>query len=150
MRNRLLTIAGVLSFAAALLHVVTIFGGPDWYRALGAGEQMAIMAEQGMAYPIVVTSIIASILTSWGLYAFSGAGLIFRLPLLRTCLVLITAVYCIRGTYGFFIPLFVHTPYVENLGVSFWVGTSAICLAIGLCYLFGLKQVWRQISSVSQ
>ena len=138
--------AGILSFCAALIHIAIIFGGPDWYRFFGAGEGLAQMAEEGKMYPAVVVCFIASVLTGWGLYALSGAGVIFRLPLLRTCLVLITAVYCFRGAYGFFIPVFVSSPYVDNLGAGFLVGTSSICLIIGLLHLFGLKQNWPYIS----
>lgn len=39
--------AGTLDALAALLHVACIFGGPAWYRFLGAGERMAGMAERG-------------------------------------------------------------------------------------------------------
>lgn len=143
---KIFIVAGSLSLAAALLHVAVIFGGPNWYRFFGAGEQLAQMAEAGMAYPIFVTLFITSILTGWGLYALSGAGLILRLPFLRTCLVLITAVYCIRGAYGPFIPLLVSTPYVENLGIAFWFWSSAICMSIGLLHLWGLKRNWSFIS----
>ena len=44
-----------------------------------------------------------------------------RLPLLRVCLILITLVYCVRGIYGFFVPLFSSDPYVQNLGMGLWV-----------------------------
>lgn len=143
----ILTVAGNLSFFAALIHIAIIFGGPDWYRFFGAGEAMAQMAEERKMYPVFVTLLIASVLTGWGLYALSGAGVIFRLPLLRTCLVLITAVYCIRGIYGFFIPVFVSNPYVDSLGIGFWVGTSAVCLGIGLLHLMGLKYHWHSMSN---
>ncbi len=91
-RNGLLVIAGCLSIFAALLHISCIFGGPDWYLFFGAGEKMAKMAAAGDIYPTIVTLIIAAVLSVWGLYAFSGAGLIVKLPFLKTCLVLITAV----------------------------------------------------------
>ena len=61
-----LIIAAVFSFTAALLHIAIIFGGANWYRLFGAGEGMAKMAESGSFYPIVVTAIIACILTLWG------------------------------------------------------------------------------------
>jgi hypothetical protein len=50
-RNPWLVTGGVLSAAAALLHVAIIAGGPDWYRFFGAGERMAHMAELGLLRP---------------------------------------------------------------------------------------------------
>ena len=143
---KILIAAGSLSMVAALLHVAVIFGGPDWYRFFGAGEELAQMAEDGKFYPIIVTLFITSILIGWGLYALSGAGLILRLPFLRSCLVLIAAVYCIRGAYGPFIPLLVSTPYVEDLGIAFWFWSSAICMSIGLLHLWGVKRNWSSLS----
>ena len=42
-----LLIGGELSVVAALLHIACMFGGPDWYRFLGAGEGMARAAARG-------------------------------------------------------------------------------------------------------
>jgi membrane-bound acyltransferase YfiQ involved in biofilm formation len=147
--NRALLIAGTLSILAAILHIAVIFGGPDWYRFFGAGEEMAQMAEQGQLYPIIVTLFIVGILTTWGLYAYSGAKYIRRLPFLRLCLVLITVVYCIRGVYGFFVPVFFDHPYVQDLGPAFWVWSSTICLLIGLTHLFGVRQSWQYLTQRS-
>lgn len=146
-RNIALLIAGTLSMLAAVLHIAVIFGGPDWYRFFGAGEQIAQMAEQGKAYPIIVTLFIAAVLATWGLYAYSGAKLIIRLPFLRICLILIAAVYCIRGSYGYFVPLVSNDPYVQNLGLGFWVWSSAICLAIGIVHVIGIKQSWQYLKN---
>ena len=81
--NLSLIIAGILSCTASLMHLAIIIGGPQWYRFFGAGEQMATMAAQGQWYPTLVTSFIALVLFGWALYAFSGAGLIAKLPLLK-------------------------------------------------------------------
>lgn len=97
MKNGWLVTAGILSAFASLLHVGVIIGGPDWYRFFGAGEEMARAAEHGSSMPGLVTAAIALILSIWALYAFSAAGLVRRLPLLRTALVLITSVYLLRG-----------------------------------------------------
>jgi len=80
--NRFLIAGGILSAGASLLHLGIITGGPDWYRFFGAGESMARMAEQGSWTPTVITLGIASVLAVWSAYAFSGAGLIPRLPLI--------------------------------------------------------------------
>jgi hypothetical protein len=95
--NKYLLLGGTFSILAALLHIAIIMGGPDWYRFWGAGEKMAVMAENGSWLPAILTFIIFLILFLWGLYAFSGAGLIKRLPFLKTALVLISLIYLIRG-----------------------------------------------------
>jgi len=143
-RNNQLITGGCLSFIAALLHISCIFGGPDWYLFLGAGERMAELAAEGDAYPTIVTLIIASILTGWGFYAFSGAGIILKLPLLRTCLVLITAVYFIRGVAGLIGPFFTSDPVVHQNSITFWVVSSLICCIFGTFYLLGTIKLWQQ------
>ncbi|MFQ3249279.1 MAG: putative oxidoreductase [Glaciecola sp.] len=142
-RNNLLITAGCLSILAALLHIACIFGGPDWYRFFGAGEQMAQMAADGDTYPTIATLVIASILSVWGLYAFSGAGLIVKLPLLKTCLVLITAVYLIRGVAGLILPFLTTSPAIHQNSMAFWMVSSTVCCVYGAYYFFGTKRLWH-------
>ena len=142
-RNSYLVIGGWLSFVAALLHISCIFGGPDWYLFFGAGEKMAHMAARGDSYPTFATLVIASILTSWGLYALSGAGVIFKLPLLRTCLVLITTVYLVRGIASLIGPFFTSDPVVHQNSMTFWVVSSVICCIYGYFYLVGTLRLCR-------
>ncbi len=138
--NVFLIIAGILSALAAILHVGCIYFGASWYRFFGAGEQMAILAEQGSIQPTLVTSGIVVILSVWSLYAFSAAGAIFRLPLMRLALILITLIYLLRGIAGFFL----ITSPMEN-SPEFWFWSSAICLAFGIFHLVGLKQRWAHL-----
>lgn len=138
--NMLLCLAAGLSAAAAVLHLACIYFGAPWYRALGAGEDMARLADAGSAYPATVTVFIAAILLVWSLYALSGAGVIRKLPLLRTGLVAITAVYLIRG-FGFY-PLMTLHP---DPSLQFWLWSSAICAAFGIVHALGLWQSWRRL-----
>ncbi|MEH6481055.1 MULTISPECIES: hypothetical protein [Pseudoalteromonas] len=143
MNNNTLFTAGILSFIASLLHVACVFGGPDWYRLLGAGEQMAQMAEQGSMYPTYVTLAISVIIAIWGFYALSGAGAILKLPFLKTALVLITAVYLIRGIAGLIIPFLTSSEIVHQNSIQFWIISSIICCIYGSFYLFGTLKLWR-------
>ncbi|MPY23127.1 hypothetical protein FM037_05420 [Shewanella psychropiezotolerans] len=138
--NILLVVAGALSALAALAHIGCIYFGASWYRFFGAGEQMAIMAEQGSLRPTIITSGIALVLSIWSLYAFSAAGLIGKLPLIRTALIIITAIYLLRGVAGFF---FISNPLGRS--PEFWFWSSAICLSLGLLHLIGLKQQWASL-----
>ena len=135
-REPVLILAGCLSALAALLHVAVIFGGPDWYRFFGAGEELARMAERGMIQPTLITLAISAILAIWAAYAFSGAGLIRRLPLLRTGLVVITLIYLARGLLV--LPALVMGVPLDAFG--WW--SSLIVLGYGLAYLIGTWRAW--------
>ena len=135
-----LVIGAVLSGVAALLHVGIIIGGPAWYRFFGAGERFAAAAE-GHWWPALVTLAIASVLGLWAAYALSGAGAIQALPLLRLALVLITAIYLLRGLTlvpALLIASSKVTPFL------FW--SSLICSGYGAVHLLGLIQVWSRLS----
>lgn len=134
-----LLLAGILSFAAASAHLACIVGGASWYRAMGAGERMARAAELGHWQPTLVTLGIAFVLGAWGLYAWSGAGLLRPLPLLRWVLLAITMVYLARGF------LFVLLqPHFPGNSAAFWYWSSGICATIGLVHLAGLWQSWSR------
>ena len=140
--NKLLLFGGLLSGIAALLHIAIIIGGPQWYRFFGAGEELASMAEKGSWYPAVLTFGIAVVLLLWALYAFSGAGLIRRFPLLKVGLVVISAVYLIRGLA--FIPAYFVKPEIVD---DFLIWSSLICLVYGFSYAIGTRQVWAKLSA---
>ena len=139
-RNPALIIGGWLSVAASLLHIGCIIGGPEWYRFFGAGEGMATMAEQGSMTPTLLTLGIAAILAIWAAYAFSGAGLLPRLPLLRTGLVVISAIYLLRGLA--LIPALV----INGASVMpFILWSSLIVLVYGIAYAVGTWTAWPNL-----
>jgi hypothetical protein len=137
--NPWLITGGVLSLVAALLHIGVIIGGPDWYRFFGAGEEMARMDARGNWIPALVTLAIATILAIWAAYAFSGAGLIRRLPLMRTALVAISAVYLLRGL--FLVPLL-----LAPVASAFGIWSSLIVLVYGAAYAVGTWRAWPHLS----
>ncbi len=138
--NRWLVIGGWLSIAAALLHVGCIFGGGDWYRFFGAGENMARAAEAGYWMPPLVTAGIAMVLAIWAAFAFSGAGRIRRLPLLRTGLIGIATIYLLRGLA--IVPILIE----PQLRTSFNIWSSLIVLGYGIAYAVGTWQAWPYLS----
>lgn len=139
-RNVWLVAGGVLSAIAALLHVGAILGGPAWYRFFGAGEGMARAAERGSPMPTAVTSTIAAMLIVWALYAFSGAGLIRRLPLTRTALVLISAIYLFRGLAPW--PAMLIMP---QMATPFTVWSTLVVLVYGLAHAVGTWTAWPRL-----
>ena len=140
-----LIVGGVLSALAALLHLAIIAGRPDWYRFFGAGEGMARAAARGELRPTLFAIGIAAILLVWAAYALSGAGLIPRLPLLRTGLIAISAVYLLRGLAPAALLLFrpgLMSPFV------WW--SSAVVLVYGLVYAIGTCAAWPRLSASGQ
>ena len=132
-------IVGVwLSVLAAILHVACIVGGPDWYRFLGAGEGMARAAARGDWYPTLITLAIAAILSIWAAYAFSAAGALPRLPMLRPTLVIITAIYLLRALI--FLPFHLWRPQHTD---SFAIWSSLIVLVYGTAYAVGTFKAWH-------
>jgi len=123
-----------------------IIGGPDWYRFFGAGERMARLAAQGSPYPPLITAGIAAILGVWTLYALSGARVIRRLPFGRPALVLIAAVYLLRGALGVPVVLLVDDPYMKQLRGRpvFMIVSSVVCVGLGLCYALGAARVSKR------
>ena len=134
--------AGGLSAIASLLHVGCILGGGPWYRFFGAGEAMARAAERGSPTPAVITAGIAMVLAVWAAYAFSAAGLIPRLPLIRTALLLITGVYLLRGLA--ILPMVALQPTHVT---AFWIWSSLIVLAYGAVHAVGLWLAWPGLSA---
>ncbi|RSZ57651.1 hypothetical protein HF313_27515 [Massilia atriviolacea] len=135
-----LLIAAALSATAAAVHVACIIGGPNWYRALGAGEPMAQMAASGSSYPAMVTAAISAVLLVWAAYALAGAGVLPRLPWMRAILCAITAVYVLRGLA--LVPMMIMMP---GRSTAFWYWSSAICLGVGIVHGLGLRQAWTSL-----
>lgn len=138
--NIFLLVAGTLSAIVAILHLGCIYFGASWYRFFGAGEGMAQLAERGSIQPTLITLAIFIVLATWSLYAFSAAGLILKLPLVRLALILITTIYLVRGIAGFFL---ISSPMGRSS--EFWLWSSAICLTFGVIHLIGLKQQWASL-----
>ena len=145
MKNQWLILGGILSFAVALLHVVMIFIGAPAYRYFGAGEEMARAAESGSAFPALLTLFLAAIFAVWGFYGLSGAKVIRRLPLLKIALILVGAVYTLRGAAVLqqLFQIAASSAEVAPREIAF----SLVSLIIGLAYLVGTISNWSNLSS---
>ena len=153
-KNKYLIWSGIAAAAAAaaagMLHVAAIFGGPTWYRMIGATKPIIEMVERGHSYPILVVLVVATILFACASYAFSGAGLMPRLPLLRTGLVVITTGLLIHGLA--FLPAVVLWPkemliVYDGEGIDLpLIAINVLCLAAGIGYALGTRAAWQQLS----
>ena len=136
---------GAASAAASVLHLACIVGGPRWYRFFGAGNRVVREAERHLLWPALMAAGIAALLAVWAAYAFSGAGLLRPLPLVRLALIAITAVYLARGLVLFF-PGALRRP---DLSPAFLFCSSAIVLAMGVVHAVGLARAWPDLAGAS-
>lgn len=141
---RLLKLGGVLSALVAVLHVAITFVGGPAYRYFGAGEGMARLAEQGSAIPALITSLLTIVFATWAAYAFSGVGLLPRLPLLRTALVAIGSVYTARGLLLVPQAAWFLAGHREAVPIR-QLGFSLAALTLGLAYLIGTHRAWARL-----
>jgi hypothetical protein len=145
--NPYLSAAGLATALAAFLHLMMPLGGPAWYAFFGAPQRLVRMAEAGALYPIVCCIVIATLLVVCSAYAFSGAGLLPPLPLLRPGLTGMAAVFLLRGV-GFIVLEWLRpgslVPVSGSQGIdTFLVVSSLVCLLIGLAYALGLIAIWE-------
>ncbi len=139
-----LVAGGWLSIGAALLHLGCIALGASWYRFFGAPPLIVRGVEQGQAWPHLVTLGIAVVLGVWAAYAFSGAGLIGRLPLLRAGLLAIGAIFAWRALD---LPIILA---VKPDAVSPFIAWSSLIVAVyAACYLIGTWQSWSRLGQQS-
>jgi hypothetical protein len=128
LKQNLLVAAAACSVLVALLHVYVITQGPWAYRFFGAGERLAVLAEQGSWIPTVLTSFITLVFLVFAAYYLAGAGWLPQLPLLRIGLIGIAALYTLRGA------LLLPGWLVGMTMTTFGVWSSLVSLAIGLLH----------------
>jgi putative oxidoreductase len=141
----LLILAGLLSSLVAALHILIILLGESAYRFFpGVGEALADLLRGGSALPALLTGGIALVFIAFALYAFSGARLIRRLPLLRLGLACISAIYLLRGLMN--IPYYVHV-LASGLRITEFhsIVYDAVSTLIGACYLAGTAMLWKEL-----
>ena len=126
---------GMISALISIIHVLLVLT-PALFVYISAGQEsmLAQLAVQGSSPTTIATIALALIFAVWAIYAFSGAGLIRPLPLLRAALILISVIYLFRA-----LAIFTEINMVMNQGYPFrFVVFSAISLIAGLFYLFGV------------
>ena len=105
---------------------------------------MARLAEEGSSKPALITAALTVGFGVWAALAFSGAGVLRRLPFLRTGLIMIGLIYTLRGFLlgPQVVWLFsAHGAVVPPRHLVF----SAAALLTGLAYLVGTRQAWAHL-----
>jgi hypothetical protein len=123
--------------AGAILHIVALMGGPKWIAFVGAPASVVGSAAKGTWLAPVGAIMITMLLVVFAAYAFSAAGLIRRLPWLRTTLTLLAAAFLLRGLI--IVPaLFSGRVNWLALQDLFIIGSSTFIFAIGAAIVIGL------------
>jgi len=127
--------AHILAIAAAtcsalvgVLHIYIIVRGPQAYRAFGAGETLASMAERGSWFPGLLTTGITAVFFLFAAYYAAAAGLLPALPQMRVAVIGIAAIYTLRGA------LVLPGWLLRQPMSAFDVNSSLASLAIGLLH----------------
>jgi hypothetical protein len=136
-----LKVAAGLSFSmAACQAVISVWpAAAEYFQAppslLNDRVRLFVVGEAAALIPLL-----------FGLYALSGAGVIRRLPLLRTALIGIGSLFLLRG-------LFIILTVLELLGVRqgqvlmAGVASHLVFLCAGMAYLGGAALNWNALKS---
>ncbi|MBN2349776.1 MAG: hypothetical protein JXJ22_13095 [Bacteroidales bacterium] len=124
-----------MSSLISLLHVVLTLKPELFYNLINLSQESS-SAQTTLKGPCLTIAalVLALIFAIWGIYAFSGVGLIRPLPLLRKVLVAIGVIYMLRALFlPFEIYMFITKGYPFQFAVY-----STISLVTGLLYLIGI------------
>ena len=142
--NRILAACALADFALALVHVVCIFTGEATARFFTAPRPVLEMIRSGSWLIVPVCLAIVAVLATFGLYAWSAAGRMRRLPWLRVGLVAIGTLYTLRG-----LALIPQTIAMLKFPGAFpWQVPvfSFVALALGLAHLAGARLRWSALA----
>jgi hypothetical protein len=138
-----LLVAGAVSSAMALFHIGIVVMGETAYWRFG-GSSFAERAAAGSWVPAAMLLTIAAVFALFAFYAFAGARLGPRPPLLRTGLIVISLLYGVHGL--FVVPEIVARLTHRASGMPSHLGVDAIFLATALPYVIGTALAWPDLS----
>lgn len=129
--------AGIIASACAIWHLLCIVGGPRWFIFARAPQQIIDSAIQGTLVAPIGTLIVASLMFACSVFAFSAAGLIHKVILLKPALITIAILCTLRGVIA--IPTF-----ITSSGIDVWqVIASTVWLYVGMCFIGGSIEQYK-------
>ncbi len=132
--------AGLSFFMAACQAIISVWPAAAAYFGAPPGllnDRVRLLVVGGGAALIPVL---------FGLYALSGAGVIRRLPLLRTALLIVGSVFLLRGLF-IIITFLVALGFLEGRLFLAGVASHLVFLAAGIVFLGGAVLNWTALSS---
>ena len=136
-KSKFLMSAGVIASASAIWHLLCILGGPSWFVFARAPQPIIDSAHQGTLLAPLCTIVVAALMFSCSIFAFSAVGLLRKVPLLKTALVTIAILCTLRGLIA--IPSFTHAN-----GLDVWqIVASTVWFYVGLCFIVSSIEQFR-------
>jgi hypothetical protein len=112
-------------------------GGPHWFAFARAPQQIKDSSQQGTLLAPIGTVIVASLMFACTVFAFSAAGLIRKVPLLKPALITISILCVLRGLIA--IPTFVN-----STGLDQWqIIASTVWFYVGIFFAAGSIEQYR-------
>jgi hypothetical protein len=129
--NKFLIVGGIIAGLTAFWHLLMIIGGPNWYAFARAPRYIVESAKAGTLIAPLGAVAIATLMFTCAAYAFSGAGIIGKIPLLKLALPIISCICLVRGIY--ISPIFFPMRMLNQWHLI----ASSVWFFVGICYLLG-------------
>lgn len=134
-QEKFIAAGGIIASLVAIWHVLMIAGGPSWYAFARAPQYIVDSAAEGTLIAPLGAIAIALLMFICAAYAFSAAGLLKKIPLVKPALTTIAVICLVRSLI--LSPIFFS---LEQLGVWHLVASSG-WFFVGVCFLLGaIKQ----------
>lgn len=139
-RSWLKVAAGLSFFMAACQAAISVWPAAAAYFQAPPGllndrVRLFVVGEAAALVPVI-----------FGLYALSGAGVIRRLPLLRTALVGIGGLFLLRGLF-IILTVLVALGVLQGQVLLPGVASHLVFLSAGIVYLGGAVLNWKTLKS---
>ena len=140
--SKFLIVGGIIAAATACWHLLCILGGPSWYAFARAPHIVVKSAREGTILAPVGAIAIASLMLVCTIYSFSGAGLIKKIPLLKSALITISIICLARAL--------VTVPYLIQGKLDMWNLIAGFgWFFVGICFFMGaIEQVFLKSNNV--
>lgn len=130
---------GVIAQMAAIWHLLCIWGGVNWFVFARAPQQIITSAAQGTLLAPIATLVVAGLMLACSIFAFSAAGVIRRVPLMKSALVSLSILCILRGASALI-------TLIYTLQWDVWqMVASSVWLYVGICFAAGSVKQYRRI-----
>ena len=127
-KAKFLLTAGVIASAAAVWHLLCIWGGTSWFIFARAPIQIIESSQQGTFLAPLGSIAIAGLMFACTAFALSAIGLVRNIAFTRTALIAIATLCIIRSLI--IIPALIRADTWNIIASSVW-------LYVGVCFLVG-------------
>ncbi len=142
-QSKLVISAGVIASASAIWHLLCIFGELSCFVFVRAPQQVIESAQQGTMLSPISTVFVASLMFACTVFSFSAAGLIRKVPLLKSALITIALLCMLCG-------LIVISTLATSTGLDIWqIVASTVLFYVGICFLAGNIEQYKLVKSVT-